>query len=147
MEISGGCQCGAVRYLVDGPLARAYACHCHDCQKQSASAFSLSIPVARSQIHLDGPLGRFEKPAESGAVTSCWFCTRCGSRLFHASSRSPEVATLKAGTLDDTSDLRPAAHLWVARKQPWVRLDPDTPAFARQPEDLAAWRETLFARP
>jgi hypothetical protein len=144
-KILGGCQCGAVRYELEGPLARAYACHCRDCQKQSASAFSLSVPVVRERLAVQGPLAAFEKASDSGAVTTCWFCPTCGSRLFHTSSRSPEVATLKAGTLDDASKVAPAAHLWVSRKQGWVRLDPVTPAFETQPDDLAGWRATLMA--
>jgi hypothetical protein len=140
----GGCQCGDVRYAVAGPLARAYACHCRDCQKQSASAFSLSIPVERAKLRATGALSSFEKRAESGATTTCFFCGACGSRLFHVSSRSPEVATLKVGSLDDTSEIYPASHVWVSRKQPWVRLDPAIPSFDRQPADLATWRRSLF---
>jgi hypothetical protein len=56
------------------------------------------------------------------------------------------MATLKAGTLDDTLAIRVAAHLWTARKQPWVQLDPDVPAFPGQPDDLAAWRRDLIAK-
>ena len=145
--VSGGCQCGAVRYELDGPLGRAYACHCQDCQKQSASAFSVSIPVLRNGLRVEGPVAAFEKLSESGAITSGFFCQRCGSRIFHVSSRSPDVATLKAGTLDDTTSILPVSHLWVSRKQPWVRLDPGVPSFERQPPDLAAWRQTLFANP
>ena len=32
MKITGGCQCGAVRYEIEGPLPHAYACHCGDCR-------------------------------------------------------------------------------------------------------------------
>lgn len=143
--ILGGCQCGAVRYELDGPLARAYACHCRDCQKQSASAFSLSIPVLDERLRLTGAVDRFDKRSDSGAVTTCVFCRRCGVRIHHVSARSPKVLTLKAGTLDDAARVSPAAHLWVSRKQPWVDLDPGVPAFERQPEDLAAWRQSLAA--
>jgi hypothetical protein len=143
--VQGGCQCGAVRYELDGPMARAYACHCRDCQKQSASAFSLSIPIVRSALRMSGALASFDKASDSGAVTTCWFCPTCGSRLFHTSSRTPAAATLKAGTLDDATAITPAAHLWVSRKQSWVKLDPETQRFATQPEDLAGWRAGLFS--
>jgi hypothetical protein len=33
MSRSGGCQCGAVRFRVDGELGRASICHCRMCQK------------------------------------------------------------------------------------------------------------------
>lgn len=143
--MQGGCQCGSVRYALAGPLARAYACHCADCQKQSASAFSLSIPVVHEALEVSGPLASFAKRSDSGAVTTCWFCPSCGARIYHTSSRAPAAATLKAGTLDDATGVFPAAHLWTRRKQPWVRLDPEIPTFETQPEDLAGWRESLFA--
>ena len=42
---SGGCQCGQVRYEVKRDRLAVYACHCNECQKQSASAFSLSVAI------------------------------------------------------------------------------------------------------
>lgn len=92
-------------------------------------------------------MAEFAKLSGSGATTTGTFCLRCGVRLFHVSSRSPDIATLKAGTLDDTEAVLPIAHLWVSRKQPWVVLDPSVPSFDTQPPDLAAWRQTLFAQP
>jgi hypothetical protein len=144
-RLTGGCQCGAVRYEIDLPYARAYACHCRDCQRLTASAFSVSMPVDRSALHLTGTLASFDKPTDSGETTTSWFCPTCGTRIFHASTRSPERATLKLGTLDDTSGVRPASHIWVSRKQPWVILDPDVVVYDTQPDDLAAWRATLFS--
>jgi len=41
----GGCQCGHVRYRLNGPPLTLCACHCRDCQKQSASAFGMSLWV------------------------------------------------------------------------------------------------------
>jgi hypothetical protein len=102
------------------------------------------MPFDRSALRLTGDLASFEKRADSGGITTCWFCPACGVRLFHASSRTPERATLKLGTLDDTSQVRPACHLWVARKQSWLILDPAVAAYDTQPDDLAAWRQTLF---
>jgi hypothetical protein len=46
---------------------------------------------------------------------------------------TPELEWLKAGTLDDTSWLRPQMHIWVSNAQPWVSLDDDIPAYERNP--------------
>ena len=44
--MTGGCRCGAVRYtLAVDALPKAYACHCHQCQKWTGSAFSLQALV------------------------------------------------------------------------------------------------------
>ncbi len=44
----GGCQCGAIRYESEGQPIALYICHCRECQKQSASAFGISLDVNRS---------------------------------------------------------------------------------------------------
>jgi hypothetical protein len=48
--------------------------------------------------------------------------------------------TVRAGTLDDTSWLRPAAHFWTRSKQPWVVLpDERSHVFEAQPDDIFAF--------
>jgi hypothetical protein len=47
---TGGCQCGAVRYEVSREPLALYVCHCRECQKQSASAFGMSLIVRRLEF-------------------------------------------------------------------------------------------------
>jgi hypothetical protein len=44
--MTGGCQCGAIRYEIGGFPLLLYTCNCTDCQRQSGSAFALNMPVA-----------------------------------------------------------------------------------------------------
>ncbi|WP_157216904.1 GFA family protein [Flavisphingomonas formosensis] len=141
--LEGGCQCGAVRYRIAGRRPPVYACHCRECQKQSASGFGLSLPVRGRDFEVAGVTARWERVSDGGGRTSCFFCPNCGSRLYHVSSVTPDRVTVKGGSLDDTGWLRPVAHIWVSRKQPWVVLDPAVPALEKQPEDLAGWRRML----
>lgn len=140
----GGCQCGEVRYTLRGEHYQVYACHCQQCQRQSASAFAMSLPVAAEDFSAQGDLSTYHRPTASGSTTACFFCPRCGVRIYHQSVRSPQLLTLKAGTLDDSAELRPVAHLWTAHKQPWLQLPPEVMTFATQPEDLPAWRLGLL---
>lgn len=139
--LHGGCQCGAVRYRITGAPPMVYVCHCRECQKQSASAFGMSLAVRRDAFGIEGRVDSWERATDLGTRTRCWFCPACGSRVYHQSSATAESLTVKAGSLDDTSWLRPAGHIWVSRKQPWVALDPGLPAHLTQPDDLAAWRD------
>ena len=139
--LAGGCQCGAVRYAIVGERPDVYACHCRECQKQSASAFGMSLPVKADDFTIDGPLESWERGTDLGTRTRCFFCPRCGSRLYHRSSRTDATVTVKGGSLDDTSWLKPVAHIWVSRKQPWIALDPAGPAHQTQPDYLRAWRQ------
>jgi hypothetical protein len=51
-RLAGGCQCGAIRYEIVAAPVSLYVCHCRECQKQSASAFGISVIVKRSDFRL-----------------------------------------------------------------------------------------------
>ena len=139
-EVTGGCQCGQVRFTLSRAAGRLYCCHCRECQKQSASAFGMSLSVRRADVQVTGTMRSWERDTDLGTRTRCFFCPECGSRVMHQGGADQSRATIKAGALDDTSSLSPDAHIWVSRKQPWVILDPDVPTHATQPDDLDAWR-------
>jgi len=66
-----------------------------------------------------GALKSFAVTCDSGRAKTCTFCGACGTRIYHQTN--PAGISLKAGTLDDTSHLKPDAHYyWTKRKQPWV---------------------------
>jgi hypothetical protein len=140
---TGGCQCGRVRYWLNQSWVILYACHCGECRKQSASAFGLSIPVWQDNLSIDGRLDSYRRPTAAGAIVTGFFCPGCGTRLYHQSDRSDGTATLKAGTLDDLSDLEPVAHIWTSSALPWVSFG-DVPAWRTQPDDMAAWRAGML---
>lgn len=142
--ITGACQCQRTTYRLVSRRYAVYACHCRECQKQTASAFALSMPVWAADMSIAGTPETYVRDADSGTRTHCHFCSGCGTRLFHSSARSRDVFTVKAGTLDDARSLSPVAHLWASRKQAWVLLPPDVPCFDTQPEDLKAWRGRLL---
>lgn len=145
----GGCQCGALRYRINGEPLTLYACHCTECQSQSASAFGLSLWVRRSDLEiLSGDLKVWDRPADSGKRTYCSFCPNCGSRIHHAGTLESEVVSMKAGSLDDTSGLRPVGHIWVRSKQPWVAIDrgPDALVFEKEPPSFEPFIERWRAQ-
>ena len=41
----GGCQCGTVRYAIAGEPLWVIVCHCKECQRQSGSAFGMTLAV------------------------------------------------------------------------------------------------------
>ena len=64
----GGCQCGAVRYRITGEATALFACHCSHCQRQSGSAFGLSMRLSADQFELiKGELKGFAGPAMIGS--------------------------------------------------------------------------------
>jgi hypothetical protein len=145
LPLTGGCQCRAVRYEIDAEPQALYACHCTECQKQSASAFALSMLVPRDAVRVtQGELREWVRRADSGRMISCLFCATCGTRVFHNPHSNPKVTTIKPGTLDDTSWFDPIGHIWTRSAQPWVDIPADTVNYEGQPPDqsklIAAWK-------
>ena len=131
-EIRGGCRCGAVRYaLALDALPRTYACHCRDCQTWSGSAFSQQTFLPEAGLSVTGPLFVYELANASGRISTQRMCSVCHTRIYNSNSARPGVVVVRAGTLDRSDELDIVAHIWVKRKQPWLKL----------PEDVPAWPE------
>ena len=60
------------------------------------------------------------------------FCRTCGSNL-PVPGTAEESFFVPAGTLDDDPGVRPAAHIFVASKAPWVEITDDLPQFDEYP--------------
>ena len=150
---TGGCQCGSIRYQLTGEATMLYACHCHDCQKQSCSAFGMSLILARADLRLlkGGEMLRsWDTRGDDGEIKRCYFCPDCGSRIYHGSDREEDDISIKAGSLDDTAGLRPVAHIWLQSAQSWIEIDAeDYACFSREPTDwqelARRWREQCAA--
>lgn len=145
--LHGQCQCGSVRYTVHGTIATLFACHCSECQRQSASAFGMALWVQDAQREVSGPvLGQWTRITASGKAMTGHFCPVCGTRLFHQVDLPGAPLSIKPGTLDDTRALRPVAHIWTASKQAWVQLDDTVLQYPGNPPDFAPLVEAWHAQ-
>ena len=118
--LTGRCQCGAVAYVVTGRPETIYVCHCRECQRQSASAFGISVAVPKAHFRLErGETRCWSRTADSGRVVHCHFCPVCGSRLWHEGLH-PDALTVKGGSLDQPVDLGDAIHISTPRTLPVV---------------------------
>ena len=123
---TGGCQCGRLRYRITAEPRVLAACHCTECQRQSGSAFGLSLVVDRAHLQMEsGTPKLFTRTGGSGKPVVCAFCGDCGTRITHAPEVLPDTINVKAGTLDDTAGLRPAFHVWLKSKQGWYEPPKD----------------------
>lgn len=145
----GGCQCGHVRYtLTDFPLT-LYACHCTECQKQSASMHGLSLLSRRNALELTGDLKIWVRQTDSGNTTNCHFCPQCGTRVFHQGThrKDPEaVVSIKGGSLDNIRLLEPVGHIWLKSAQAGFRADPQALRFEGQPESYEPLHQAFASR-
>jgi hypothetical protein len=118
---SGHCLCGAISYEVAWPPAAVMACHCKDCQRQAGTVLSVIAAVPLDSVSVTGSLKTYVSHGETGGEVLRRFCGDCGSPIMSEIPREPfmGMAYLKAGTLDNTDDLAPSAHLWTSSAQHW----------------------------
>lgn len=146
--VTGGCACGAVRYVLKGSPLGVYSCHCTECQSLTGSAFSLAMSVLRTDFEITkGELSTWVRTADSGAQIPQRFCPTCGVRVFTEPPGGPQSVTVRPGTLDDTRWVRPVAAFWTKSAQSWTALPADTLTYETQPTDFApvmkAWRDWI----
>jgi hypothetical protein len=119
---TGGCLCGKIRYEITEAPQEVYTCHCTDCQRLTSSAFSMAIAVTSAAFGLMGIEPRqIQSTADSGRVKIRWVCPECGCWVCSVGGWGNGLRRVRAGTLDDTSWLRPTMHFWTRSKQPWLR--------------------------
>ena len=124
MARTGRCLCGAVTYEVSGDVIVTAVCHCEHCQRQGGSAFSVNLIVHESQLAIDGEMTTYVETGEhdDGEYVRRRFCGTCGSPIVSELVLSEGIVAVKAGTLDDKSDVRPTMEAWCVDRQPWVTL-------------------------
>ncbi|MGZ6017797.1 MAG: GFA family protein [Phenylobacterium sp.] len=133
MKLTGGCNCGKVRYQLEGEPLRVGLCHCESCRKESGSAFSYFGIWPKAAATLSGELACFRTRAGGER-----FCPTCGSSLFNWTEDSDEIE-IKLGALDDPpSGLAPAYELWTFRREPWLAHQPGAEQHTRDRPDSGA---------
>jgi hypothetical protein len=133
MKIEGGCLCGKVRYAADAEPVFVGICHCTDCQKETGTAFNLVVGIPQPALSLQGALKTFSARGDSGKAVHRRFCPECGSTISSEPDAFPGVTIIRAGTLDDTSWVKPATEIFCDSAQSWVSLGGDRQHFAKMP--------------
>jgi hypothetical protein len=134
VKLEGGCLCGAVRYRSTADPVMTLLCQCEQCQRHSASAFSLNIGFAKATLMFTGDTpATYEHKGGSGKTVHRHFCAKCGSPIVTELDSTPELDWLKAGTLDDKSWLRPDLGIFGSEGQVWLTLPDGMPQFPKAP--------------
>ncbi|MBO9574139.1 MAG: GFA family protein [Sphingobium sp.] len=114
MTVTGGCQCGAVRYWTTALLDNAHICHCRMCQKAVGNLFAALVGVLNDElVWTRGTPSTFASSdhADRG------FCAQCGTPLFYRGKQSPRTG-LTIGSLDDPSIAPPAVQVGMEGRLP-----------------------------
>jgi len=140
-SITGGCQCGAVRYRIDGALTEAHICHCRMCQKAAGNYFMPLANARRDDFHgTRGTISWFHSsdPVRRG------FCSNCGTPLVFETLAEAHI-NVTLGSLDRPDLARPLVQYGVESRMPWFCDLPDLPAVVTAGEGDPTAKEELHA--
>ena len=117
MSWGGGCQCGAVRFRVEGELGRASVCHCRMCQKAFSAPYGALVTVRQDQlVWTRGARLRFQ------SSNNVWrgFCEACGTPLtFEWDQAKIDLAVC---AFDQAARLAPAVQLRARSALRWTAV-------------------------
>ncbi|WP_112941343.1 MULTISPECIES: GFA family protein [unclassified Rhizobium] len=129
---TGGCQCGAIRFRVEGTLKDSSICHCRMCQKAFGAYYAPLVSVRGAELEWTrGERKRFQ----SSNVVERGFCADCGTPLTY---EAPDGIAVAAGAFDEPSALPPVIQFGTERKIDFVDHLHELPARVTEDDAEAA---------
>jgi len=142
IEVSGGCQCGAVRYHSAVMLDNAHICHCRMCQKAVGNIFAslVAAPVDALVWTRGTPaIWRSSEHVERG------FCAHCGTPLFYNDVNNDRT-NLTIGSLDHPEWFPPKGQTGSESRMPWFETLPKIEdSGPTEAGDAAPWAAAIKA--
>lgn len=116
-RVTGGCQCGRVRYAVEIEDEDAYLCHCRMCQRATGGIAAALKQVSRSALTWTAAE---PERYRSSPIAHRGFCGACGTPLTYEGDDSAQL-DLTVGSFDDPYRLRPVSHAGIeSRHEKWL---------------------------
>lgn len=143
--MTGGCQCGRVRYEVDVENDEAYLCHCRMCQRATGGVSIAFMNAPQTAVRWAG-----EGPDwfQSSPIAHRPFCSRCGTPLGFSFLDGTNI-DLTVGSFDDPYRFKPKHHFAVeSRHEAWIDTR-DLPGYRTEDNPSVAdrWMKTVGKLP
>uniref|UniRef100_UPI0035CC6AA5 GFA family protein n=1 Tax=uncultured Sphingomonas sp. TaxID=158754 RepID=UPI0035CC6AA5 len=105
--VTGGCQCGRVRYSVAIDDDDAYLCHCRMCQRATGG-----VSIAFKSVRIADLAWTTREPDrfQSSPIAQRGFCATCGTPLTFEFLKPGETMDLTVGSFDDSYRFHPTSH-------------------------------------
>jgi hypothetical protein len=122
--LTGGCNCGGVRFEVTEPLVSASYCHCTRCQRRTGTSSSAQARIAPGSLRIlaGEELIRSWDPPDG---FSKFFCGECGSALWSRNPADHDVMSVRLGVFDGDPGIRPSSRTFVAYAAAWEEIPDD----------------------
>jgi hypothetical protein len=140
--ISGRCLCGAVQFEIMPPFTGMTHCHCRSCRLSRGVAFVTWASVQLDRFHVVAGEDSLSWYASSPGIR--WgFCRTCGSSMLYRADQAghPDAPRLdhvyiSVGSLTDTADKLPTAHVSYEERVGWIEHHDTLPKHRGKTEDL-----------
>ena len=143
-KMTGGCQCGAVRFEAEVASDDAYLCHCRMCQRASGNVSSAFIKLPKGSVmwlsepdwYASAPIAR--RP----------FCAKCGTPLGFA-YHEDDMMDLHVAAFDDPARFVPKLHFGVESRLEHWRDTKDLPDYriTDNPKTVELWMNAIGKLP
>ena len=133
--LTGGCQCGAVRFAVDVPLGRASICDCRMCQNANGGFFGAFVG-GKNLRWTRGEPAHFQ----SSNKVARGFCAACGTPLTF--EWNEKIVELAIGAFDDPASIAPVIQMDYASRMPWFA---DLDGLPSRSQSEAPWQAELVS--
>lgn len=102
-EMTGGCQCGRIRYTAQVDPEKAYLCHCKMCRRATGNVSTAFVnpPLDKVTWHHEPDW------YQSSPIARRPFCSHCGTPLGFEFLEGAKNIDLTVGSFDDPTPFRP----------------------------------------
>jgi hypothetical protein len=114
--LTGGCQCGAIRFALSAAPVKISICHCRMCQKASGAPFASFADIEKSEFSWTrGQPAAFR----SSTIAERDYCRDCGTPLSFRRIDGPRIEIM-TGTFDRPDQLVPTRQFGTESRLGWV---------------------------
>ena len=114
--LTGGCQCGAIRFALKATPVRVSICHCRMCQKAAGAPFASFADIQKDDFSWTrGAPAAFR----SSSIAERDFCRQCGTPLSFRRIDGPRIEIL-TGAFDRPDRVIPTRQYGTESRLGWV---------------------------
>jgi hypothetical protein len=105
-SMTGGCQCGRIRYTAEIESDEAYLCHCKMCRRATGGASIAFVNVPLNKMRWESEPDWYR----SSPIAQRPFCSACGTPLGFAFLEGGVNIDLTVGSFDEPARFRPTSN-------------------------------------
>lgn len=131
-SLKGACLCGSMQVVATASPLLTLACHCRDCQKLSASAYSLTTMFPSDGFSCTGEM---IKGGRGSSGRAHYFCKSCLNLVFTKIEGADDRINLRTSVLNKAALFEPFVEFMTDEKMPWASV-PAVHSFPQYPKSL-----------